>query len=82
MDTFIQSTIDNTINQALKAKADDSRRDLVNVNPRGIDEAAREFEAVFLAQMIKPMFDTVPDNPVLGGGPGKAVCHLRVLAAL
>ena len=31
-------------------------------------KAAEEFEAVYLAQMLKPMFDSVEIDPTFGGG--------------
>ena len=36
-------------------------------------EAAQDFEAVFLSQMIKPMFDTVPTNTMFGGGQAENI---------
>ncbi len=39
-----------------------------------IDEAAKEFEAVFLSEMLKPMFDGIDDpDPLFGGGKGEEV---------
>ncbi len=37
------------------------------------ERAAKEFEAVFLAQMLAPMFAQLGDDPLLGGGPGEAI---------
>lgn len=31
-------------------------------------QAAQDFEAVYLAQMLKPMFDTIEVDPLFGGG--------------
>jgi Rod binding domain-containing protein len=41
--------------------------------PQGPDakKAAQDFEAVFLAQMLQPMFDTVEVDPMFGGGSGE-----------
>lgn len=36
-------------------------------------EAAKEFEAVFMAQMLKPMWAGLETDPVFGGGPGEDV---------
>ncbi len=39
-----------------------------------IEEAAEEFEAVFLTEMMKPMFAEVhKPNPLFGGGHGEKV---------
>ncbi|WP_374764509.1 rod-binding protein [Yunchengibacter salinarum] len=32
-------------------------------------EAAKEFEAVFIGQMLKPMMETVEEDSLFGGGP-------------
>jgi Rod binding domain-containing protein len=38
---------------------------------RKIDEAAQEFEAVFLSEMLKPMFEGIEVNEMFGGGKGE-----------
>ncbi len=38
-----------------------------------IEAKAKEFEAVFLAEMMKPMFETVDVDPLFGGGQGEEV---------
>ncbi len=35
-------------------------------------ETAEAFESVFLAQMLKPMFETLPTDGPFGGGEGEA----------
>ena len=43
-------------------------------NPHAnIDQAAKEFEAMFATQLLKPMFDTVKVNSSFGGGNGEEV---------
>lgn len=37
------------------------------------ERAAKDFEAVFLAQMLAPMFAELGDDPLFGGGPGESV---------
>ncbi len=36
-------------------------------------KAAEDFEAVFLTQMIKPMFDTLPTDTMFGGGQAENI---------
>ncbi|MEX0297816.1 MAG: rod-binding protein [Kordiimonas sp.] len=36
-------------------------------------KAAEDFEAVFLSQMIKPMFDTLPTDTMFGGGQAESI---------
>lgn len=40
-------------------------------SPEQIKEAAQDFEAFFLSQMLKPMFDTVQTDDMFGGGQGE-----------
>ncbi len=46
------------------AQSGDSRR---------IREAAEQFEAVFLAQMLSPMFETLGTGGMFGGGSGERI---------
>lgn len=36
-----------------------------------IEEASQEFEAVFLSEMLKPMFESIEPDPMFGGGAGE-----------
>jgi len=36
-------------------------------------QAAEDFEAVFLAQMLAPMFETLESDSMFGGGPGEEI---------
>jgi len=38
-----------------------------------IEDAAREFEAVFIAEMMKPMFEGISTEAPFGGGKGEEV---------
>lgn len=44
-----------------------------SVSDAKLDEAAQDFEAQFLAQMLGDIFATVGKNEVLGGGEGEEV---------
>lgn len=39
--------------------------------PEQIKESAQDFEAFFLSQMLKPIFDTVKADEMFGGGQGE-----------
>ena len=41
--------------------------------PSEASAAAREFEAMFVAQMLKPVFDTLPRGGMFSGGPGEKI---------
>ena len=36
-------------------------------------DAAEQFEAIFIAQMLNPMFETVETDSLMGGGPAEGV---------
>jgi|JI10StandDraft_1071094.scaffolds.fasta_scaffold147360_3 flagellar protein FlgJ len=40
---------------------------------RKIEEAAREFESVFLSQMFETVWQTVPTDGPMGGGMGESI---------
>ncbi|MGE3623484.1 MAG: rod-binding protein [Bdellovibrionales bacterium] len=47
---------------------------LAHKSGRGdVDQTSREFEGMFLAQMLQPMFQTVGVDPIFGGGHGEEV---------
>ncbi len=52
-----------------------NRRTLPNVkpaaDPRSMDQAAQQFEAVFLTQMLQPMFQGIKSDGLFGGGQGE-----------
>ncbi len=50
------------------AKGAKSYKDLAK-----IEDAAKEFEAVFVAEMMKPMFEGISTDGMFGGGKGEEV---------
>jgi len=38
-----------------------------------IQQAAEQFEAVFVSQMLAPMFETIDSDTLFGGGPGEDI---------
>lgn len=38
-----------------------------------IDQAAQDFEATFISEMLKPMFEMVEVNDTFGGGKGEEI---------
>lgn len=38
-----------------------------------IRQAAEDFEAVFVSQMLAPMFETLESDTMFGGGPGEDI---------
>jgi peptidoglycan hydrolase FlgJ len=44
-----------------------------DTNKAKLRETAEDFEAVFISQMLKPMFETIPTDSMMGGGPAESV---------
>ncbi len=44
-----------------------------SVDEKKLEEAAKEFEAVFLTAMLKPMFEQIKVDSNFGGGKGEEV---------
>lgn len=38
---------------------------------RMIEESAKEFEALFVSEMLRPMFEGIGSDPLFGGGQGE-----------
>ena len=46
-----------------------------------IDETAQDFEAMFVTEMMRPMFDTVEVDQTFGGGKGEEVFRDRAISS-
>lgn len=64
-----------SMQQAQSARIDATARlgEAGKMNDAAVDEAAQEFEAMFLAQMLQPMFEGMEPNPLFGGGQGEKI---------
>jgi len=69
MNTAIQSAGDLAITQAMGPSA--MNRFARNPQAQTANKAAKDFEGMFMAQMLQPMFDTVGVNQLFGGGHGE-----------
>jgi len=47
------------------------KRSAAGKNDAAIDKAAQDFEAMFLAQMLQPMFEGLKADGMFGGGAGE-----------
>lgn len=68
---LLQST--QTVDLGKAAIKSNSAKGGVNVSKA--EEAAQEFEAVFIAEMLKPMFEGIKHDGEFGGGKGEEVFH-------
>lgn len=53
---------------ALKSQARQSGSD-----NEAAQKVAQDFEAVFIGQMLQPIFETIPEDSLFGGGPGEKI---------
>lgn len=50
-----------------------------HMDMKRIDETARDFEAMFMTEMMRPMFDGLKTNEMFGGGRGEEVFKSMLL---
>jgi len=67
----IDSVINNSMNVAGGAKLLEKQAGLANA--KDVDKAAKEFEAVFITQMIQQMYEGVEVNKDFGGGHAEKI---------
>ncbi len=72
MNNAIQTGADLAANQAFSSSSLMSRFARRN-GTQTVDKAAKDFEGMFMAQMLQPMFQTVQVNSLFGGGHGEEV---------
>jgi Rod binding domain-containing protein len=65
----IQSAGDLAITQAMGPSM--ASRFARKNSKQDADTASKDFEGMFMAQMLQPMFDTVSVDPLFGGGHGE-----------
>lgn len=60
--------------QAAQAETDNAALKTKNTkNLEQIEEAAKDFEAVFMTEMLKPMFEGIKTDSRFGGGKGEEI---------
>ncbi len=64
------------LNPALLAKPS---VDPKHMDMQRIDETARDFEAMFLTEMLRPMFEGIQTNEMFGGGKGEEIFKSMLL---
>jgi flagellar protein FlgJ len=66
MDSGIQSAGDMAMTQAIAPK-------LGKLGSGNMDKASKDFESMFMSQMLQPMFEGMDVNPLFGGGNGEKI---------
>ncbi|MFK7838820.1 MAG: rod-binding protein [Bdellovibrionales bacterium] len=59
----------------VKAAAKSAQSNKLGIDLEKAEEAAQEFEAVFIAEMMKPMFEGIKHDGTFGGGKGEEIFH-------
>lgn len=84
MTEIIAANIDTALNRAaqgdlsqIRGKLGQAAREAKNM--QAVDEAARDFEAMFVTEMLRPMFDGIEPDPMFGGGKGEEVFQSLML---
>ncbi|HPF79225.1 MAG TPA: rod-binding protein [Alphaproteobacteria bacterium] len=65
---LMQATQLNTAN-----KADFAKQAIKSKDEAKIEAAAKDFEAMYISEMIKPMFEQIKPDPTFGGGKGEEI---------
>lgn len=65
---LMQATQGDAMGKAVEAK-----RAVKDKNSAAIDTAAKDFEAMFVTEMMKPMFAQIKPDPRFGGGKGEEI---------
>jgi len=68
MDSSVQNVGDMAMMQSVTPKLNGKIG-----NGAGVDKAAKDFESMFMSQMLQPMFEGMPVDPLFGGGHGEQV---------
>lgn len=50
-----------------------------DLDMKRIDETAKEFEAMFMTEMLRPMFEDIKPDPTFGGGRGEEMFQSMML---
>ena len=69
-----QATMQSASARNDQARMQQMSQNLQNMDPAKMDKithAAKEFEAVFISQMMSHMFESVEVDPMFGGGQGE-----------
>ena len=70
----IQAIVNNTVSQYQAGKLGAPSSSVANA-----EKAARDFEAVFISQMLTPMFEGIEPDGVFGGGSAENIYKSMML---
>lgn len=73
IDSAVQSMGDMAVQSAMLSAKYEGVRANKNASESAIDKSAKDFEAMFISQMLQPMWEGVEVNSMFGGGHGEEV---------
>ncbi len=71
MSNFIGNIVENTAGSFNNNRIQEASLKLANTRSEDVVKAAKDFEAIFITQMIKHMFEGVETDENFGGGSGE-----------
>ena len=71
--TSSTASLDTANLLAVKGKLAATLDTVKSKNAARTNQAAQDFEAVYISEMLKPMFETVEVDDIFGGGKGEEV---------
>ena len=73
MQTSISAAQSQLFEAQLSANNPTVLKNVDGLNDKAARETAENFEAVFLSQMLRPMFDTLKTDGIMGGGKAEGM---------
>lgn len=73
MDVQVVNTAQAQLLEAQSNSASQRVQFVGSVDKKLLRQTAEDFEAVFLSQMMQPMFNTVPTDGIMGGGNAESI---------
>ncbi|MGB4057315.1 MAG: rod-binding protein [Alphaproteobacteria bacterium] len=73
------SALTNASQASVNVMAQKARAEQKDMDIQKIETTAREFESVFIAEMMKPMFEGIETGGLFGGGKGEEIFRNMML---
>ena len=73
LDTNTSLALMNASQSDVSSKVNDTKLAAASKSDAQIEAAAKDFEAMFMTQMLQPMFEGLKPNKMFGGGKGEEI---------
>lgn len=72
--TYLSGTLNSALLNAESKQADKLKQSLQNAQTKEqAEKVAKEFEAIFISQMLKHMYAGIESDPLFGGGSAETI---------